>query len=150
MFLNPKFKVAKELTQRAKMSDANFSILKKNLELEGFGNAFIKLGGTTFVNTSTMKVFPSELCKDYKGLTYTGDVLPFSYLKNEYDLNTQDLKVLNAKQVKISGKAFYQFPKEFVNKMKRAVPMIVSSDELDGFDGFIELKKNRYFAWYYI
>lgn len=157
MFLNKKYILANELVQKMGIHIANISMLTKQYEDNDDYGHFIKMNNCTFINTKS-SVIPHNLEVGILTNQFTdmSDKLPCTWVKMEYGVTEKELfkAGIVTEKVKIAGKDFYVFDKEFVAKMNRKIGYVLNEEEtMDCFNkgqilGYTKLAKDKYFTWY--
>ena len=159
MFLPKKFILANELVQKMDIHIANISIIRKELEEQGDSYTIQKLNNCNFVNTKSNKL-PQNIRDGIRHNEFTdiSNKLPVTYVRSEYPATERELMKsgIVTDKVKIAGKTFYVFADDFVNSVKGCLGYVLNEDEYlqcksnSTIDGAIQLKNNKYFAWYKI
>jgi len=158
MFIPKGYALSNEIAQKAGISIANFSMLRKDFEDRNIDGVVKKIGNCTFVNTES-PMLPKYIKKalDFK-YTPLDNLILISYLISEFKIKREDIlkvfKPYDGKIVTIAGKKFLKVNDEFYNKLKgKVVTNIKKKDALqcleDGdIEGYLELSSNNYLVWY--
>lgn len=162
MFLDKKYILANELTQKANIHIANISGLVKGLEEHNLmaGNVE-QMGNCTFIS-KTSKYVPAFIKNYMEAYTYTdmSNKIPSTYLGSSLEIPYPKIvegfkkNKIDVKEEVISGKRFTVFPTEFVEKMKNKTWFVLNKEEYieqmneGNIEGGIPLYKNQYLTWY--
>ena len=157
MFLDSKYILANELTNKMDIHVANISMMRSVFEDNNDFYSMPKKNNCTFINTKANNL-PNNIKIGILTNSFTdmSDKLPCTYVRTEYGMTQKEMEKADMiiGKVKISGKDFYQFKPEFVKKMKRKIGYILEEHEAidcfnkDQIDGYVKLSKNKYFSWY--
>lgn len=157
MFLDSKYILANELTDKMNIHVANISMMRQVFENNNDFYSMPKKNNCTFINTKA-HALPNNIQVGILANEFTdvSDKLPCTYVRTEYGMTEKEMKKADMiiGKVKVAGKDFYQFKPEFVAKMKRKIGYILDEKETmecyraGTIDGYTQLSKNKYFTWY--
>jgi hypothetical protein len=157
MFLGKKFILGSELTHKMGIHFANVSILRKELEDRDNTQDIKRLNNCTFISRNGFD-YPRNIREglDKFDLVDCSDKLPKTYIKSEFNLNVQDLKIagIYKDEIDIYGKKLVQFTPEFVKQVEGCVVYILCEAEAHecladkSIDGMIKISKKKYITWY--
>lgn len=157
MFLHKKYILANELVQKMNIHIANISMLRNQFTDDEDYTTIKKMNNCTMINTTSKKL-PNNIMEGIRKNTFTDmtDKLPCTWVRSEHDMTEKELfqSGIAIDKIKISGKDFYVFNKNFVNTTKNKIPYILDEKEMQECTlkkqilGSIKLGKNKYFTWY--
>ena len=157
MFLNSNYILASELVEKMGIHIANISIIRNQLESENDICTIKKMGACTFINKNSGKL-PQNIQDGIRVNTFTDmtDKIPTPFIKEEFNLSYKELSesgIILGEQ-KISGKKFYIFDQDFVEKVKDKICYVLSPEETQDclkrklIDGFIQINNRKCLTWY--
>lgn len=156
MFLESKYILANELIEKMNIHIANISMLAKDFEDSDCGT-IVKMNNCTFINTKSRhlphNIMVGAIANEFTDMS---DKLPCTWVRDEYPMTEKEMynSGIVVDKVKIAGKQFYVFDKEFVQKMKRKIGYVLDAEETKyctekgQIEGSIQLSKNKFFTWY--
>jgi len=160
MFLKSDFVFGNELCEKMGISLSNLINLRKQFENGDDHFTIYKLNSCSFINTKSHKIpnnFRTGL--ETHQLTDITDKLPLSWVQSEYGLTIskelQDIGIITDR-ITLAKKIFLVFDREFVNKLQGKIGYILKEKETfeclenGDIEGYLKIKRNKYFTWYSI
>lgn len=158
MFLKKDFVFGNELCEKMGIHLSNLINLRKAFENENDFYSIFKLNSSSFINTKSHKI-PEKWQKGIEDsdLTDITNKLPLGWVQSEFGLlipkELEKVGIVTSR-ISIAKKIFLVFDREFADKVRGKIGYVLKEDEtLECFEngdieGYIKLKKNKYFTWY--
>jgi hypothetical protein len=157
MFLNKNYILANELIQKMNINIANISVIVNHYEDGNDFTTMFRMNNCTMINSASQKL-PKNL-RDAIAVNEFTDItnkLPCTFVRSEYEFTEKELIESNIviDKIEISGKKFYVFDRDFVEKVKnKIVYALDASETMECFrkkqiEGYIQVSKNKYLTWY--
>jgi len=151
MLIPENYRLSNEIAKNGNIHIANMSMLIKDIEARNISDTMIKYGACTFINIKS-SMLPKYIYKAIHAgeLTDLSNCILSTTLKKELQCTIKEvLSIPGTKEIKVQGKSFIQFPKEFIEQLRGKVTTNINKEDFESekIDG-VQLSKNNFWVWY--